>query len=252
MIIKEDSLLRSLPLILQPKQKLFYDAIRYCVDMIDTAHVRLMHTLEVITEPVVHAINNTESIEKSLKGELQPKPLHVAAIFTDAWSILDSIHRFGALFDRMPGNKLSAPGVQLFKRKITGVEPLRHFLQHLDLVLSKKKEQDLAVFGTLSWIYWKPGDRMPSSFILVSGTFFNQERNFINPIEHLQIGRTVHIPIGSITLEAADTKVNLCEIVDEITSIVIQLEEQLNSQFPDKESLGSDVFLAFVSKDQKS
>src|SRR5216684_2838868 len=82
-IVTAESPLRRIPAALNRKQALFIDGIRIAAEMIDSAYVRLEDFL-------LHS------------GEMRAGELRIAAPFLDAWSIVDSAHRFLGLIEQAP------------------------------------------------------------------------------------------------------------------------------------------------------
>src|SRR5882724_696977 len=88
MIIGEDSFFRKIPSVLDRRQALFIEAIRYSVDMVELAYHRLRKTLPLMTKKMADVDNETPSNE---------------ALMLDAWAIVDAHHRLRGLAEKRPG-----------------------------------------------------------------------------------------------------------------------------------------------------
>ncbi len=98
--------LRRLPSGLNIKQTLFFDAIRYSVEMADMSHCRLKETL----------IDLTGKFKSTKKKDLGTETVRA---FLDAWSIVDSINRLKALLNQLPYAKKNGPGLVVFQKNLT-------------------------------------------------------------------------------------------------------------------------------------
>ncbi|KJS82607.1 MAG: hypothetical protein JM58_14730 [Peptococcaceae bacterium BICA1-8] len=90
MIIGDDSPLRHLPSVLNPRQILLLDGIRYSVDMADIAYTRLFNSLTYVS--INH---NSKEFDFSIFSHA----------FLDAWSVIDSVNRMRSLLSNLTGYK---------------------------------------------------------------------------------------------------------------------------------------------------
>jgi hypothetical protein len=119
MLVKPDSELRRIPVCLNPKQALFTEGVRVCLEMIDLAHTRLQLTLQGIDECTANK-------------SAAPPGAYTSAML-DAWSLVDSIHRLADLAERFPNveDKKHIPGFVYIQKNTHVINDLRNFIQHV-------------------------------------------------------------------------------------------------------------------------
>jgi hypothetical protein len=133
------------------------DGIRYCLEITDLAFSRL-----------TTALNSFHNNEPS---QVETEALIVAAT-SDAWMMIDSVHRLRELVQQTPGIKQNDPDVQMFLRKTEVVEELRHFVQHFRSGINDYVDQRMPLWGTVSWIEENGEQGLPVNHLLLPGTFF--------------------------------------------------------------------------------
>ena len=112
------SILRRIPLAVQPKQALFIDGIRYASDIIEVGYARLRQSLtEIALAPP----------DSDQLAALSP------AVFLDAWAVVDAVDRFRMLYQQMPGIRSSEPelGKQTLAEVAAPFRDLRNVADHL-------------------------------------------------------------------------------------------------------------------------
>jgi hypothetical protein len=215
-IIDNDSPFRRIPVKTNRKQILFYDGIRYPVEMADLAHDRLRETLYEITQ--------------SSTTEPGADDFDYTSAILDAWSIVDSIHRLRSLLYQVPGLKQNSPALRLFMKKTVEIDNLRNAVQHLNQQIHKIVDLDLPVWGALSWAAMLDSElKSIWSCTLVAGAWFQRKDPLVNPL-----GKMFHPPVDLITLDASGCSVCLSEVVRNVEPLVRSLEEVLNEQFKDQ------------------
>jgi len=119
MILGPDSPLKRLPMKMNPRQSMFFDAIRFAIEMTDFAMERLY--------------GNLVRLVASDSASGSPVPLAVEP-FLDAWSIVDGIHRLGGLLGKMPGfkKKHQSPDFRRFSVFADKAKDLRNAVQHMN------------------------------------------------------------------------------------------------------------------------
>ncbi len=208
MIIGSDSPFRQIPVELNQSQATFFDGIRYSVDMAEVAYERLRHSLYSF------AIETRGS-------ESSPESKQLAAIFLDAWSIVDSAYRLREILDQMPGlPKGKSPKYQLFRRKTKEVEEFRHTIQHLNHELRTMAENGCPVWGALDWITVtdQKGGVFRSSMI-VSGRFLPFKLPICNPL-----GKDIELPVDHITLHLKKLTLSLSDTIRSIREVIVPIE----------------------------
>jgi hypothetical protein len=234
MIISDESPLRRLPSGLNPKQKLYFDGIRYCIEMADLAYARLRRTLYELTQ----------SFDKPDPEHLEPERKHwefVSAI-QDIWSIVDSVQRLRKLLRQCPGIKQRSTGMVLFFKSTKQVEPLRNIIQHLETQINELIERDLPVWGVLTWVTVpNPSTFSGYTCSLIAGTLSPGSHLMINPA-----GKSILPPIDLITLTAGGNEVCLGHIMSEIEALTRSIEDSMRKQFKELPQAGAD--LLFVAE----
>ncbi|GAI91560.1 unnamed protein product, partial [marine sediment metagenome] len=211
--------------LLDPRQMLFLDGLRYSVEMAHLAHTRLRETLYGLT---VH------------RETLEPETLSFSAAFLDAWSIVDSINRLRCLLHQAPGIKQRSPGLRIFRQKTEVVEDLRNTIQHLDQNVPTLLAEKLPVLGVLSWfVTTDPGHLSGFSCALTAGT--------LRPLKQLPLvnpcGRLIAPPIDLIELTAGGHSACLSDIMKHVQDLTRQAEQQLEKQFDRLPQAGADLFV---------
>jgi hypothetical protein len=224
MIIDDNSPFRRVPTQTSRKHMLFYDGIRYSVEMADLAHNRLRETLyEIAQSPYAP----------------DPASHDFASAVLDAWSIVDLVHRLRSLIEQAPGIKQKSPSLLSFMKKTADVERLRNAVQHLNQQIHKIADLNIPVWGALSWVtLLDPELRSVWTCTLVAGTFFERSEPLISPL-----GKQFHPPVDLITLEASNCSVCLSDAMRSVEQVVRSLEDHLREQFKDLPNMGRDVLL---------
>lgn len=213
-MIAKDSILRKIPIAIEPKQALFIDGIRHSVEIIDLAYCRLRDTLtQLALEPPTSELLQAAS----------------PAVFLDAWAIVDAVDRFRMLYQQMPGITFAAPeaGVETLKDATQPFRDLRNVADHLaqraDFVVARGG----AALGVLSWVTGFKIDPPTLWFCtLRPGTIRTPPDFRQDPIT-----TTVDWPTDRICLIAGGHEGNLSSIRPHIERRVKHFEAQLQSAF---------------------
>ncbi len=228
MILDGDSPFRQIPVELNQSQATFLDGIRYSVDMAELAYERLRVSLYGF------------AIESHSSSESSPESKQLAAIFLDAWSIIDSVHRLRGILDQMPGlSKGKSPKYQLFRRKTQEVEEFRHTVQHLNHELREMAKNGWPVWGVLDWVTAidSKGGVFRSSMI-VSGRCLSGEHPICNPL-----GKDIELPVDHVTLHLKDLALSLSDTMRSVRAVVLPIEKTLRKQFKGLSASGADIFV---------
>jgi hypothetical protein len=223
MIIEKDSPLRRFPANSENKQTLFFDGIRYSIEMAALAYARLQRNLYDLT---VHCVKTSD------------KPIDFTPAILDAWSIVDSVHRLRILLDRTPGMKKQSPGFQVFYRSTNSIKDLRNFIQHLDEETQGLIGQNIPVWGALSWFTMlDPNGKSGFTCTIVAGTLFqNMDSSLINPL-----GKNVNVPVDLITLTANNNAICLSDVIQHVEKLTRSIERGLIEQFKDLHPAQGDI-----------
>ena len=193
MIINDESPLKRFPASSENRQTLFFDGIRYSIEMAALAYDRLFRTLFDWT--VVQA---------------ETLALDFVPAFLDAWSIVDSVHRLRMLVNQTPGVKKKATEIQLFDKGTAPISELRNYVQHIDHETRNLVGQNTPVWGVLSWCAIMDEERKSAltCFIQAGSRFQSNAAFFVNPL-----GKKIKPPIDLITLTAYNVSVCLSDVV---------------------------------------
>lgn len=226
MLISDDSPLRRLPSEMNQKQKLYLDGIRFSIEIIDLAYLRL--------KQILYNLSNNIKYNSKIDHLIFVSAIH------DAWSLIDSVYRLRGLLQRCPGIKKKSPEMILFDKNTRDVEPFRHFFQHLNTQINELIKLNLPVWGVITWIaVLDPLSNSAYSCAIIAGTIFNNQcSQIINPA-----GKSFGIPIDLITLTAGGHSLCLSKIFDEINKLTKSLENELTKHFKELSCAGADLLL---------
>lgn len=219
-----------MPPTLDRKQVLYLDGIRHCAEMAGLAYVRLKKTLTEI----------------SVAGE---EPVSNRALFTsaflDAWSLVDVIDRFRALWSSLP-NAQPAPlasGERMFAEIAQPIRKLRnvadHIAQRADYIVAHRG----TALGILSWFTILQQEPLEGVICaIVPGTLQVGSWHTVNPA-----GQEIEYPTGLAHLSAGEFTVNLSETLHEMKKRIEGLEQilqvSLEEQAPNSGAAGADFLL---------
>lgn len=221
-LVQQDSPLRRLPDILEPRQRIALDGIRYAAEMVGLGFVRLMASLEDIS-----------SRPRSSLGKLP-----FVQTFADAWLIVDAANRIRPLLLAFPGGQ-EAKFVKWYLEQTDGIRRPRDGVQHLEGRLDRlvaKKEQ---AWGTLTWVTVESRDPLLlRTHALGAGTVqAKQEYPMENPL-----GKALRSKIDLVTLHAHEQEVDLVEAFRTVKELVDEVERQLVKQVSDLPGTMVDIY----------
>ncbi len=75
-----------------------------------------------------------------------------ASAFSDAWQLIDIVHRVRELAQQNPAIREREPKTQVFLRSTKSVEDLRHYVQHFRSGIGELPAVSSPIFGFLSWV----------------------------------------------------------------------------------------------------
>ena len=229
-MISKDSILRRVPVAIEPKQALFIDGIRHSVEIIEFAYSRLCNTL-------------TQLALQPPTSESLPEVSTIA--FLDAWAIVDAIDRFRMLYQQMPGISFGAPedGVKTLTEVTQPFRDLRNVADHLAQRADFVVANGGAALGVLSWMTGFKINPLTLWFCTLRPGTIHAHPEFRKE----SIITTVDWPTDYICLAAGGYEGNLSAIRPHIERRVKHFEAQLQNAF---EKLGiidsptaNDVFL---------
>ena len=217
---------------------MFFDAIRYSIEMANISYVRLVATLEVIGKEWRETSNH-------------PSLLFKISALHDAWSIVDSSFRLRCLIEASPHLKKKGPGIQLFLRQTQGIAQLRNVVQHLNTEIRKLIELNVPAWGVLNWVEVTDQEKMEfMSYAFIPGTVFSSSSPVVNPA-----GKAFDSTIDHITLNVGEHAICLSDMLRSIKKLSVKFSQALESQIDPANAAGADVLvglvMAFQGKDNE-
>lgn len=209
-VTSSSSPLRQLRDGLSPIQRVAIDGVRYALEMAALSHWRLRHSLDL----------KSATLEEPLEPDFH------TAIFLDAWSTVDSLHRLHQLLLKLPGVKRK--DIQLYLDKLSGVRELRNGFQHVDNELPKAARSGFPLWGTVGWVLVE--NTVAHTFcIAAAGHLTKQWLKFPTDTP----GRFTYQPLGLVTLTAFGHSIDLDEMIHELEGLVPHLESHF-AKAPDE------------------
>lgn len=215
-LLGPDSPLAHLPSDLHPRQRLFFDAIRYSIAMLDVSFVRLLKLLIHVSH--LQVLDGEEGTDQDL---VFPRA------FADAFSVVDMANRLTSLVSKMPGFKRT-PEVELFIRKVGKAEEVRHAVQHLNREVERLAVEDEATWGWLLWVFApEPKTGVFHSFFALPGSMGKTK---ISPETRGPEG-IFRSPVDQVELSAYGHRLSLTDLWDATADFVPILESTLREMF---------------------
>jgi hypothetical protein len=224
-LVPMDSPLRRIPTTVERRDVLFLDGIRYCFEAFELTSLRLAHGL--------HSMGQRDDTSPPLG----PK---IVEVTTDAWTMIDVVHRLRELLQQVPKLKKNEPELQLFIRKTESIEDLRHYFQHFRTEIDLFAERGMPLWGTLSWIFDKGDSEAPANHLLIPGTFFKDVRAMgctFDTHENRYVERVV--------LHAGPQKVDLANLNDAVERFVEWYTRWFSTTFTGDDRYGADMHIRF-------
>lgn len=111
------------------------DGLRYSFAIALSCHARVRSTLRTFEAD-------------SQSGAPADAAIQVVA---DAWGMIDATQRIRLLIERAPVLPKNKPDFRVFKDGTSAVEPLRHYVQHINNEVTTIAGQAQPLWGTISW-----------------------------------------------------------------------------------------------------
>jgi len=168
---------------------------------------------------------------------------HGHRALVDAYSVVDSAHRFREVLRVTPGLKHNAE-FELFMRRTQAVEELRHVVQHLNREVDAIAQSGRAALGTVTWLGPPkvPGNP-PTAWALQAGTLYANQLTF-GPMIDLESTFTPGEFID-VSLSTLGVALNLSKLVAHLRAMIQSLEPSLQEYAAEKERFGSDQLFSF-------
>lgn len=215
LLLGRDSVLRRIPVNVDPKPALFLDGIRLAVEIMDVAYVRLR---DALTHLALHPPAQSELPEIS------------ANAFLDAWGFVDAVDRFYMMYTQMPGMKFGAAeiGTPPLLEVTQEFRNLRNLMNHLAQKADSIVSRNGAVLGELTWL---TGVQLQPKVIAYHCTLRPGTLQSATPPQATPIVSTLDWPTDSICLSAGEYEANLTAVRTHIAIRIRRLEAQLQKVF---------------------
>lgn len=228
-MVERTSVLRRLPVNLEPSQRIYLDGFRHAAELSSYAFEHLVSELAVLSRDAVCQQTGDFIV-----------PFHFA------WSFIDASDRLVGLLRAMPGIEFEPvePGKSTFFDRMKCVRDLRNLSDHIATRVQFIVAKNGTALGVLSWTYQR-GDEPEKlkSCSILPGTMRLKSSAIRFPV-----AATEGEEIGTIYLEAATYSAELRAIHNDVAKMVGRIETALSSQFEGSEqpheSFGSDILIA--------
>ncbi len=223
-MIDADSVLRRLPVGLDSKQALILDGIRHAAEIMSLAYSRLTVTLTRI------------ALSDSARSDYSAD---ITSSFLDAWSLVDAVDRFRALWKSLPNARpaqlpIGAKSIDDFAQSFRDLRNVAdHLAQRADFVVSKNG----TALGSLSWFTGISQNPLEGWLCAVvpGSAVRGSKGSFVDPFEHKE-----EWPTRNIWLTAGGYRASLSEVlphvairIERLEASIVQALQGLTQQRPD-------------------
>ena len=210
-MIEADSVLRRLPEGLNSKQTLFFDGIRHAAEIMSLAYSRLTATLTRI------ALSDSDRPDYSSD---------ITSSFLDAWSLVDAVDRFRALWKALPNARpaqlpVGAKSIDEVTQPFRNLRNVAdHLAQRADFVVSKNG----TALGSLSWFTGTRQHPLEGWLCAaVPGSAVRGSKgSFVDPFEQGE-----EWPTRNIWLTAGGYRANLSDVLPHVAIRIERLEASI-------------------------
>lgn len=203
MIISKNSRLREVykNIKIDEKRRLFLEGILFIVDSIDKRY----ESIKVLLKPDAPAMDDA---------------------IRDAWVIVDNLYRLKLVINSAPGLDKSTPSYQLVIRKLSPVEPLRHFIEHYNGSLEQIYKDIKPIVGHLGYLKLLEDQKIGSVFAIPGSIRKFQGLGMVNPA-----GKQIRDNIDHITLYLGNDFVDISDIYYHLDIFVKDLESYISKNW---------------------
>jgi hypothetical protein len=225
-LIPPDSPLLKVPANVDRRTVLFLDGIRYSLHVFDLTAARLTSALQLLSD------------DDQPTEELATR---IALAISDAWLLVDVVHRLRELLQQLPRLKKKEPTLQVFLRQTASIEPLRHFVQHFRTGIDTYAATGMPVWGTLAWVRDNPSTGEPENFSIAPGTFFHGA--FVPTCTFDTVANKY---VERVVLQAGKLSVDLASLYEAVYTFAPWYTQWFASAFPGREHYGADFRAKFI------
>jgi len=175
--IEEDILNRST---IPERERVFFEAIIFCIRAINISYNRLTSYLEKCTqkEPIMSVV----------------------------WSLIDNLYRLECLLVKTPKLKQKENWFQIFIRKLKEVEEFRHVIQHFDREIKNIFLRVQPLLGHLSWVDLSKDKKEIKLFVPCCVRLY-KNLPMVNPV-----GKKINYRIDLVTYYLLNNEIKLSDI----------------------------------------
>ncbi|WP_444933582.1 hypothetical protein [Microbulbifer sp. JTAC008] len=226
MIIAKGSPLSLLPDDIHPKLRILFDGIRYAIYMADAAYNNLDHFLTVYLR-----------CNKSIKTSA------LVNIFSNSWTIVDSVQRVRHILKTIPEIKDLNQVVE-FCEKMTPIYNLRAGIQHLPGKAQKLISDRCSTWGAVRWVTTEKihSDNTLTTHFAAAGSIDEFSDKFLeNPL-----GKVINPEKLNqlVSLFAHGEIIYFEPVLEELQVLTAWLEQYVQAKYDTSASLGSDLYMA--------
>ena len=195
-----------------------------------------MQIFELASDRLAQTLHDLGN-QKELKGDVG---LIITSAISDAWTMIDSTHRLRQLLQQLPRMKKNTAELQLFLRRTTPVEDLRHYFQHLRGEIHSIAEMAMPLWGTIAWSQPNPETGLLETHMINPGTFFDGI-GVGSCTFNSQQGKFVE----RVLLHAGPQKLDLADLYDYIKEFASWYIKWFETIFTSEKRHGADVHIKF-------
>ncbi|MFD1714584.1 hypothetical protein ACFSBZ_08900 [Amnibacterium flavum] len=220
-MLSVESPLTRLPSDLPAREAMFYDGVRFAIEMLNISYHRLVSGLDLL----------------SVRGFAEGL---VPGVMLDAWAIVDSADRLRKLLSQAPnGVQRSTPGVRDLRAALEPCHSLRNDIQHLEGTVIGHAANATPTWGGLSWLRLVAEDgSLVQGFSLIPGGIRRLRGAGKMPVP---MGRSFGHQLDHVTLTAYGTTASLSDVFRAVEVFVDPLERTLAEAWIGKPVGGSDL-----------
>jgi len=222
-LVPPDSPLRQVPDSIDRRSVLYLDGIRYCFHIFDLASARLVTALQALS---------TSYVSPQLLAD------QIATAISDAWTMVDTVHRLRELLSQAPRLKKNSPELQLFIRHTSKIEDLRHFYQHFRTRIDSFASIGMPLWGTLSWIHTDLATGENHNYTIAPGTFFEGATVYSCTVDFVEMKY-----VERIALFAGSAMVDLAVLAEQVEQFTAWYTTWYQKQFPDVSHHAADLHI---------
>jgi len=183
-------------------------------------------------DAIAFAANVVDVVYGRLTNALAARPVQVEAVFADAWSMIDWIHRLDGLVRSCRGLSKKAEAVIDFLNGSSLVESHRHAIQHPEGTLPATAQSGRSPWGHLCWTIAGP-EGVGVGYTMVIATPSIRKLDQAHPYRYPD-ARDPRSPVDWVSLYPADgeAEISLTGQHEALVRFVVRLEAAVAASDP--------------------